>query len=225
MPQFAEFLLERIYFVKGNEMKKLCFMSMLLLAASLLIVSCGTPAANNTANKPANGANTATAPAADKAAVEAEVRKAMDDLVAALNKGDVAALDKTYADDYSLVDQNGALQTKASRLEEIKSGKIKWEGLKFSDLKIKTHPNGDGAVVVGRATGKTTMDGKTEERNSMVTWVMGKSKDKGWQLLNAQVTEVKSGAAKTDDKAKSDDKKADDKAADMASDDAKPEKK
>ena len=53
-----------------------------------------------------NAANTAAAPAPDKAVVEAEVKKTMDDFAAALNKGDVAALDKLYTDEYTLVDQD-----------------------------------------------------------------------------------------------------------------------
>lgn len=190
-------------------MSKRMMINLMLAAASLLIVSCGAPAGNapaNNANKPANAAaNTAAAPAADKAAVEAEIKKMMDDFAAALNKADVAVLDKMYSDDYTLIDANGAVQTKAARVEGIKSGKVKMEGLKFEDLKIKTNPTGDGAVVTGHVTGKTTMDGKTEENNSMVTWVMGKMKDKGWQFVNAQITNIKAGTAapaKTDDKAK-----------------------
>lgn len=194
-------------------MKRLMSILCLLTAGVLAFASCGAPAGNNAAgnaNKPANAANTAATPAADKAAVEADIKKMMDEFAAALNKADAAALDKMYSDDYTLVDQDGTMQTKASRMEAIKSGKIKWEGLAFSDLKIKTNPAGDGAVVVGHVKGKTTMDGKTEERNSMVTWVLGKMKDKGWQFVNAQITDVKAGAAKPDDKkdeAKSDDKK------------------
>lgn len=191
-------------------MKKLIFMTMTLIAASFLLISCGAPAANNAANAGNKAANTATAPAADKAAVEGDIKKMMDDFAAALNKGDVAAIEKMYSDDYTLVDQDGVMQTKASRLEAIKSGKIKWEGLKFSDLKIKTHPSGDGAVVVGHVTGKTTMDGKSEDRHSMVTWVMRKMKDTGWQFVNAQITDIKGDAAKADDKKADDDKKGDD---------------
>jgi ketosteroid isomerase-like protein len=186
----------------------------MLLAATFIFTSCGDPAANNAnaGNKPAN---TAAAPAADKAAVETDIRKMMDDFAAALNKADVDAIGKMYSDDYTLINANGGIETKASRTEAIKSGKIKMEGLKFNDLKIKTNDAGDGAVVTGRVSGKTTTDGKTEEANSMVTWVLGKTKDKGWQFVNAQITNIKADAAKPDDK-KADDKKADDKAADTA---------
>ncbi|MEO6049771.1 MAG: nuclear transport factor 2 family protein [Pyrinomonadaceae bacterium] len=120
-------------------MKRIILSCTILIAAALIFTSCGEPAANN-ANagiKPAN--NTATAPAADKAAVEGEIKKMMDDFAAALNKGDVDALGKIYADDYTLIDQNGAVQTKATRIEAVKSGKMKMEGMKFDDLKIKTN--------------------------------------------------------------------------------------
>ncbi|MEO6049770.1 MAG: hypothetical protein ABIP78_00350 [Pyrinomonadaceae bacterium] len=55
------------------------------------------------------------------------------------------------------------------------------------------------------------MGGKTEDRNSMVTWVMGKMKDKGWQFVSAQITDIKGGIAAVP--AKADEKKADEKPA------------
>ena len=108
-----------------------------------MFTSCGAPAANNAANagnKPANAANTATAPAVDKTAIEAELKKTVDEFVAALNKNDADGLAKFYTDDYALVDQNGGITTKAARLEAIKSGKIKFEGMKAEDLKYKLNP-------------------------------------------------------------------------------------
>jgi ketosteroid isomerase-like protein len=191
------------------DMKKLILMTMALTAASFMLISCGAPAANNAGNAGNKAANTATAPAADKAAVEAELKKMIDDFAAALNKGDVAALDKMYSDDYVLIDQNGTMQTKASRIESIKTGKVKMEGLKFEDLKIKTNPAGDGAVITAHVSGKNIIDGKSEDRNSMVTWVLGKMKDKGWQFVNAQVTDIKAGAPKAEDDKKADDAKKD----------------
>lgn len=164
-----------------------------LIGTSSFLSACGEPAAtNNATNKPANAANNAAASKPDTAAVEGEVKKTIADFEAALNKNDADSVGKYYADDYSLIDQNGEMQTKASRMEQIKSGKIKWEGLKFSDMKVRTHPAGDGAVVYAHATGKTTMDGKSEERNSMVTWVMRKGPD-GWKFIHAQITELKAG--------------------------------
>lgn len=190
-------------------MKNLFLTISMLFTASFMLSSCGAPAANNAnaGNKPANAANTATAPAAEKAAVEADIKKTMDEFVAALNKNDADGLGKFYTDDYTLVDQNGGVANKAARLEAIKSGKIKNEGLKFDDLKFKVNPAGTAAVVLGHVTGKASVDGKSEDRNSMVTWVVVKN-DKGWQFLNAQITDIKAGAAKPEDK-KADEKKPD----------------
>ena len=168
------------------------------LVSLMLMSSCESPppANNAAANRPVNAANNAAArPAADSAAIETDVKKFIADFEIALNKNDADAVGKFYNDDYSLIDQDGALQTKATRLEQIKSGKVKWEGLKFADLKVRTHPAGDGAVVYAHATGKTTVDGKTTDRNSMVTWVVRKGAD-GWHFLHAQITDVKAGAAK-----------------------------
>ncbi len=191
-------------------MKSLFLTISMLIVGSFAFTSCGAPAANNAAgnngNKPANAANTATVPTADKAATEADLKKMVDDFVAALNKGDADGLDKFYTDDYTLVDQNGAVSTKAARMEMIKSGKVKFEGMKAEDLKFKVNPTGDAAVVVGHVTGKNMVDGKSEDRNSRVTWVVVKTKDKGWQFTNAQVTDIKAGAATP---AKADEKKAD----------------
>jgi ketosteroid isomerase-like protein len=180
-------------------MRKLLFISM-LATVSFLLASCGEPAAtNNSAAKPANAANNSAAkPAADTAAAEADVKKMLTEFEAALNKNDADAVGKFYADDYSLIDQNGQMQTKASRVEQIKSGKLKWENLKFTDLQVKIHPAGDGAVAWGRANGKVTMDGKSEERNSWVTWVAAKRAD-GWKFMHAQITDVKGDAAKPAD--------------------------
>lgn len=190
-------------------MKNLFLTISMLFTASFMLSSCGAPVANNAnaGNKPANAANTATAPAAEKAAVEADIKKTMDEFVAALNKNDADGLGKFYTDDYTLVDQNGGVANKAARLEAIKSGKIKNEGLKFDDLKFKVNPAGTAAVVLGHVTGKASVDGKSEDRNSMVTWVVVKN-DKGWQFLNAQITDIKAGAAKPEDK-KADEKKPD----------------
>jgi ketosteroid isomerase-like protein len=178
-------------------MRKTIVLIMTLIGMALMS-SCGAPAANNAAaaNKPANAANNAVAkPSADSAAVESDVKKFIADFEVALNKNDADVVGKFYNDDYSLIDQDGVIQTKASRVEQIRSGKVKWEGLKFADTKVRAHPAGDGAVVYAHATGKTTIDGKTADRNSMVTWVVRKGPD-GWQFLHAQITDIKGGASK-----------------------------
>jgi len=186
---------------------KRIFFAVMTLIISTFFIACGGPAANNApANKPAN---VATAPAVDKVPIEGELRTTIDEFVAALNKGEADGLSKFYTDDYELVDQNGQVSTKAARLEAIKSGKVKFEGMKAESLKFKINPAGTAAVVIAHVTGKNVIDGKSEDRDSMVTWVIVKN-DKGWQFTNAQVSDIKAGATppKPDDAKKADEKKA-----------------
>lgn len=178
-------------------MRKILLISM--LASTSLLVSCGESTATNAGNSSARTANTANnsaakPAAADTASAEADVRKMVTEFEAALNKNDADAAGRFYADDYMLIDQDGQMQTKAARLDQIRTGKVKWEGLKFSDLKIRMHPAGDGAAITARATGKATVDGKTTDRNSMVTWVVAK-RPEGWRFVNAQITDIKGDAA------------------------------
>ena len=73
-----------------------------LLTTSLLFASCGEQGTTNTANKPANTTNNAstTTTAANH---EAEIKKIMADLAAALAKNDAEAASKFYSEDYHLI--------------------------------------------------------------------------------------------------------------------------
>lgn len=193
-------------------MKKLILMTMTLIAASFLLISCGGPAANNSANAGNKAANTATAPAADAAAIETEIKKLANEGVAAVTKGDTAALDKLWGDNYVFVGQDGAVSTKAQRIESMKSGQSKIESLAYDEMSVRSNSDGTGAVLIGRATVKGTNMGKPVDGQMRFTQVWSKTKD-GWRLVSGQVTPISAAAAKTDDK-KADDKSSDDKMAD-----------
>ena len=115
-------------------MYRIFFVGMMLIAASLLLVSCDPGAGNagNAGNKPANSANnaTATAPAANAAAIEADIKKSVADVYTALAKNDVDALDKLYADNYTLVDLDGSVKTRAERFAELRSGDVNRSSLR-----------------------------------------------------------------------------------------------
>ena len=88
-------------------MRKTIILVAVMIAASLLSISCGAPTATNNAavNRPANAANnaTATAPAANAAAIETDVKQLANDGVAALLKNDTAALERMgYVDRFLL---------------------------------------------------------------------------------------------------------------------------
>ena len=119
---------------------------------------------------------------------------------AALSKNDTAALDKLYADDYTLVTQTGEVTTKAQRVGAIKSGELKFENVAFSDVKVRGY--GDTAVAIANSTGKSTTQGKTQETSYRITFVANKTKD-GWRLVSAHLSPMPE-AAKTDDSTKKD---------------------
>lgn len=193
-------------------MKRIILSITMLIAASFMFTSCGAPAANNTAagNKPAN--NTAAAPAADAAAIETEIKKLANDMSAAMVKGDTAAMDKLWADNYMFIGPDGAAATKAQRIDSMKSGDSKLESLAYDEMSVRSNAEGNGAVLIGRATVKGINMGKPTDGVFRFTQVWSKTKD-GWRLASGQVTPI-TAAPKADDKAKADDKKADDKKAD-----------
>ena len=187
-------------------MKKLFLTISMLVGASFMFTSCGAPAANNAAgNKPANAANTATAPAADKTAAEADLKKLVNGAAESLAKNDADAMDKVYGDDYMLVDQEGRVQTKAERLAALKSGDVKFSSFAYSDVGVRFNPEVTGAVVIAKATFKSTVKGKAVDGDFRVTQVWGKDKTGAWKMYSGQATKIEAAA----EPAKADDKKTD----------------
>ena len=184
-------------------MKRIFFAAATLIVSSFFIISCGDQGAENAANKPANAANasnTATAPAANNAAVEADIKKLMDTAQAALSKNDADAMDKIYNDNYMLVNIDGSVQTKAERLASLRSGDAKYESFSYDEVNIRVRPDGTGAIVIARATIKGTNKGKPVNGTFRVTQVYGKTND-GWKQVTAQATPITAAEpAKTEDK-------------------------
>ena len=178
-------------------MKKILIGLMMLTVASMLL-ACGDQGANKPANAPANNANSATP--VNTAAVEGDIKKLVADYAAGMAKNDAAAFDKITNDNFMFVSNDGSVQTKAERLASMKSGETKYESLTYEDLNIRVKPDGEAALVIGKATVKGTNMGKPIDGVNRVTQVWGKMKD-GWKLISLQATAI---TAK-------DDKKADDK--------------
>jgi ketosteroid isomerase-like protein len=185
-------------------MKRILALALTALGASVLL-SCGEASVTpkNTAAAPTNAA-TNSAPATS-ASADADIKKLMKDIETALSKNDTDALDKVYAPDYTLTNQDGVTQTRAERLASIKSGDMKYETFSYTDVAVR--PYGDTAVVTAIAHFKALSKGKPLDGDFRIlsTWVKGKD---GWRQVAAQATAIKE-PAKTDD-AKKDDMKKDD---------------
>jgi len=189
-------------------MKRIILSITTLIVATFMFTSCGAPAANNAAannsNKPA--ANTATAPAADAAAIEAELKKLVTEYAASTSKNDVAAYEKATTDNFMFVSNDGSVYTKAQRVDSMKSGATKYDSLTYDDLNVRVNAEGNGAVVIGKATVKGTNMGKPIDETVRVTQVWSKTKD-GWKMASLQATNI---TAKADDK-KAEEKKPEEK--------------
>jgi ketosteroid isomerase-like protein len=87
-----------------------------------------------------------------KAAKEKEVRAVIDEIQKGILKGgaDAAAtLDKYLADDFTQIQPNGSVLTKAEAVEGWRSGKSRYQKMDFSDVTVRIY--GNTAVVTGIA--------------------------------------------------------------------------
>jgi ketosteroid isomerase-like protein len=118
---------------------------------------------------------------------EQAVRKLLNELYAALGRNDAAALDRIYADDYTLVNESGELTTKAPRLAAIKSGELKYESVGFDELNLRLY--GQTAVATYRGTNKFQFKGQDVGGQFRVTVTLVKIKGR-WQVVAAHVTRI-----------------------------------
>ncbi len=118
---------------------------------------------------------------------EQAVRQLFNELSAALGRNDTAALDRIYADDYTLVNESGVLTTKAPRLAAIRSGELKYESVSFDDVNVRMY--GNTAVATYRVTSKGQSKGQDIGGQFRATSTYVKMKGR-WQLVAAQVTRI-----------------------------------
>ena len=92
----------------------------------------------------------------------------------AVVKGDAAALERLYADEYLSTDQEGMVWTKAQdiAIDTDKARPSRVTSYKLDDLKVRVY--GDVAVVTGRNTTVGTLFGKTVSTKSRFTDVFVK---------------------------------------------------
>jgi F0F1-type ATP synthase epsilon subunit len=127
-------------------------------------------------------ARNANATANSKA--EQEIRRVEEKRREALLRSDTAALDQIFADEYSITNQFGQLQTKAQMMSALKSGALKFESIDEDDVIIRVY--GDAAVVTGRATSKHEGRETTKVRFTRV-YVKRRGQ---WQAVTNQVTRI-----------------------------------
>jgi ketosteroid isomerase-like protein len=150
-------------------MKRLLIVAMLVAAASFVFSQPTRSGTNQKGND------------------EQAIRQLLNEVSAALGRADTAALDRIYADDYTLVNESGVLTTKAPRLAAIKSGELKYESAVFDEVNVRLY--GNTAVATYRVTSKGQLKGQEIGGQFRATSTYVKMKGR-WQLVAAQVTRI-----------------------------------
>jgi hypothetical protein len=120
---------------------------------------------------------------------EATLKKIEQELTDSILKSDTAAFEKYLTSDYLGIGPDGAAQNKSELVSDIKSGTLKLESSKISDMKVQV-ADPDMAVVVYRTTDKGTYKGKdvTGEYRWLDVFVKRGGK---WQIAIDQGTQIK----------------------------------
>ena len=134
---------------------------------------------------------TQTPSSADNKTAEQEVRAAIEQYRTALMKGDTAALERIWADDYTFINASGTVLTKAERLANAKSGATNLGTIESDpNMKIRVY-GGDVAIAISRVTIKGQYSGKATSGQFQSSIVFAKTPS-GWQLVCNQITPVTS---------------------------------
>jgi hypothetical protein len=120
--------------------------------------------------------------------VEGTLKKIEQELTDSILKSDTAAFEKYLTSDYLGIGPDGAAQNKSELVSDIKSGTLKLESSKISDMKVQV-ADPDMAVVVYRTTDKGTYKGKdvTGEYRWLDVFVKRGGK---WQIAIDQGTQI-----------------------------------
>ena len=112
-----------------------------------------------------------------------EILALEDKRVEAMVKGDLQALDDILADDLIYIHTTARIDTKASFIDSIKSGRLNYKSMDSSEVKVRQY--GDTAVVTGHFKVHVG-DNKFEAK---FTDVYAK-RDNAWQMVSWQSTRV-----------------------------------
>src|SRR6266498_3434307 len=110
-----------------------------------------------------------------------------EELRVAITKNDTKAYGHLLGDDYVFTNQDALVRTKAQMVSAYESGSIKYESLKFDDLKVYAY--GDTAVITGRSISKGQDNGKDISGQFRYTRVYVKRQGR-WQLVATQITRI-----------------------------------
>ncbi len=156
-----------------------------ILAIVALVVAASPLAFGQTTQSQSGQAATSGQQGGGTAEQELEkVGKAYDE---AYIRGDSAALDRIWADDYTSTSSTGEVTNKAQNMELIKSGDLKLDSGRSEDGRVRMY--GDTAVVTSLWTSKGKYKGKDFNQKERYTLIFVK-RDGRWQVIAEQGTLV-----------------------------------
>ncbi len=139
--------------------------------------------------KSAHAAGKGTDGAAAGGGVEPTVTKLDAKIRAALLKGDAATIKELYADDYLSVSAvTGAPSTKADLIENLKSGKLKYDSIDVSEVKVQVY-----GPTMALITSKGEVKGKFGEQDISGTYRASRllvKRGGKWQVVFFQSTKL-----------------------------------
>lgn len=124
--------------------------------------------------------------------LDATIRELEERLWKAQLASDVAVLDELLADDALFTGMNGAQETKATDLEQHRSGALKIKEL--TPLELRVRPIPDGAITSVKMSGAATIHGQDVVAVLTYTrvWIQAGGR---WQIVGAHMSAVPGGAA------------------------------
>lgn len=95
-------------------------------------------------------------------------------------RGDAAALDRLWADDFVVAVPGMKIMTKSNSLAFFRSGQMKFQRYQTSDIRIKVY--GDAAVVTGRLQRNREINGRNVDDDWRFTKVYIRQNER-WQVV------------------------------------------
>jgi hypothetical protein len=121
------------------------------------------------------------------AAARTSVLATDDRRIRARAEGDVKALSRIYAEDYSLITAEGEVRSKAVQLGELAAGQLRFAPLRPRERDVRLY--GQTALVISRDPAGIVRHGRQIGGDLRMTrlyvWRQGR-----WQLVSAQATRV-----------------------------------
>jgi hypothetical protein len=126
--------------------------------------------------------------AAKGGGVEATITQLSDKITAAALKGDVATFEELLADDYMSISGSGTVSTKAEVINNYKSGKLKYDSIDVTDVKVRIL--GPTTALV---TGKGEVKGKMGDQDLTGSYRSSRlfvKRGGKWQAVFFQTTKI-----------------------------------